>query len=114
MRSIRFYTPVSTYRSGHFVAGYEETTMDAEQVVRDARDKAAHYQIQFNGALLDPYRICQLYEVGGGPREQILKKCLRGTKKGDIEMKVVDDIIIAALRWKEMLLEDMSSERGVK
>ncbi len=83
--------------------------MDAQQVVQDAQEKAAHYQIKFGGATLDPYRICQLYGVGGGPREQILKKCLRGTRKGDDEMKVVDDIIIAALRWKEMLLEDRES-----
>ena len=80
--------------------------MNYEQVVKEAREKASHYQIKFKDVLLDPYRICQLYEVGGGPREQILKKCLRGSRKGDDEMKVVDDILIAALRWKEMLLED--------
>ena len=84
----------------------KKTRNSPEQVVRDAKAKAAHYQIKYHGVLLDPYRICQLYNVGGGPREQILKKCLRGTSKGDDEMKVVDDIIIAALRWKEMLIED--------
>ncbi len=83
-----------------------ERTISPEQIVKDAQEKASHYQIGYKGILLDPYRICQVYEIGGGPREQILKKCLRGTRKGEDEMKVVDDIIIAALRWKQMLLED--------
>lgn len=84
--------------------------MNAEQVVKDAQKRARHYSVYFRGAKLDPYRICQLYGVGGGPREQILKKCLRGVRKGDDEMKVVDDIIIAALRWKEMLMEEKESD----
>lgn len=55
---------------------------------------------------LDPYRICQVYGVRGGPREHIIKKALRGTGKGYSETELIDEIQCCLDRWKEMLQED--------
>lgn len=58
---------------------------------------------------LDPYRVCDLYSTGGGPREQMIKKLLRWTDKGHDEDQVLREIGSALDRWHEMRAED----RGV-
>lgn len=55
---------------------------------------------------LDPYRVCDALGVGGGAREQIIKKGLRWTSKGDSERKVLREIMQACERRLEMLDED--------
>ena len=55
---------------------------------------------------LDPYRICDALNIGGGAREQIVKKGLRWTSKGDSERKVIKEIMQACERRLEMLDED--------
>jgi len=69
-------------------------------------DKPQHYQYQYKGIKLDPYRICEVYNVGGGAREQIIKKGLRWTNKGDSERQVLKEIMQACERRLEMLDED--------
>jgi len=66
----------------------------------------AHYQHHYKGIKLDPYRICDVYNVGGGAREQIIKKGLRWTEKGDSERAVIKEIMQACERRLEMLDED--------
>lgn len=56
--------------------------------------------------LMDPYRVADIYNVDGGPREQILKKSLRWTAKGHTEEKVLREIISAAQRGLDMIEED--------
>lgn len=55
---------------------------------------------------MDPYRVCDIYSTGGGPREQMIKKLLRWTDKGQSEDKVLSEIESALNRWKEMRRED--------
>lgn len=55
---------------------------------------------------LDPYRIADIYDLGGGPREHVVKKGLRGTTKGDSERDLVRQLRDALDRWDEMLDED--------
>ncbi len=55
---------------------------------------------------LDPYRVCDVLKIGGGAREQIIKKGLRWTSKGDSEAKVISEIMQACVRRLEMLRED--------
>ena len=87
-------------------------------------DKPAHYQNFYERALteaeiqnrklrlkIDPYRIADMCNVGGGAREQILKKALRWTAKGDDERKVIKEIMQACERRLEMLEEDEPTER---
>ena len=56
-------------------------------------------------ARLDPYRMADFYGIGGGPREQVFKKAIRGTSKGHSELQVIDDIRAAIDRWEQMVLE---------
>ena len=55
---------------------------------------------------LDPYRIADVYGMQGGAREQIMKKALRWTTKGDDERKVIDEVMQACQRRLEMLDEN--------
>lgn len=55
---------------------------------------------------LDPYRLSYALDIGGGAREQILKKALRWTSKGDAEAKVINEIMQACERRLEILRED--------
>lgn len=66
----------------------------------------AHYSHMYKGIKLDPYRIAKIYNMQGGPREQIMKKTLRFTDKGQTEQQVVDEIRSALNRWQSMLDED--------
>lgn len=81
-----------------------------DQRLNGHRDVSAHYQREYKGILLDPYRIAAVYGMRGGPREQIMKKCLRFTDKGQTEQQVVDEIRSALERWQEMLEEDADGE----
>jgi hypothetical protein len=56
--------------------------------------------------VMDPYRVSKLFNISGGAREQILKKCLRWTSKGHTEGVVCHEIISAARRHLEILRED--------
>jgi len=51
---------------------------------------------------LDPYRVCDAYDTGGGPREQMVKKLLRWTDKGQSDEQVLGEIESALTRWKQM------------
>ncbi|MDH5183998.1 MAG: hypothetical protein OEX12_08930, partial [Gammaproteobacteria bacterium] len=64
-----------------------------------------YYNKIWNGKI-DPYRICRLFDVGGGPREQIVKKGLRGTSKGQTEADLIKELKKAMDRWVEMAIED--------
>jgi len=54
----------------------------------------------------DPYRIGRVLNIGGGAREQILKKAIRWTNKGCSERKVIKEIMQACERHLELLDED--------
>lgn len=55
---------------------------------------------------LDPYRICDIYNVGGGPLEHIAKKALRGVSKGHSKRDLIKELRACIDRWEEMLNED--------
>lgn len=87
-------------------------------------DPAAHYRHTVRAPIrdediargytevkLDPYRVCDVYQTGGGPREQMIKKLLRWTDKGQSEDKVLAEIESALTRWKEMREEDAACTR---
>jgi len=69
-------------------------------------DKGKHYRHIYRGIKVDPYRICQIYDMGGGPREHMTKKLLRGTSKGHDEMQLLDELQCSLDRWREMIKED--------
>lgn len=65
-----------------------------------------HYKHSFKGIKLDPYRICRVYNIGGGPREHMLKKLLRGSEKGHTEEDLIAELESSLNRWKAMLKEE--------
>jgi hypothetical protein len=75
-------------------------------ITSDKEDKGAHYRFMFKGVKFDPYRICKMYGVGGGPREHMLKKILRGSGKGHTEDDLIKELQCCLDRWKEMIKED--------
>lgn len=83
------------------------------------QDVGSHYRFTYRHALsneeieagvamvkMDPYRICTLYEVGGGPLEHMIKKALRGVRKGHSEDALINELQACLDRWKEMVQED--------
>ncbi len=96
---------------------YSVTPVD--EVEWAGKDTGAHYRYEYRAKVtqedadrgyvsvkLDPYRICSIYETGGGPREHIVKKGLRGLRKGDTERGLIKQLRDALDRWEEMLGED--------
>lgn len=73
---------------------------------KDRPDTGAHYRYVYQGIKMDPYRICRIYGMEGGPREHMTKKLLRGTRKGDSERGLIHQLRDALDRWEEMLDED--------
>lgn len=84
-------------------------------------DTGAHYRYAYHAKItdedvargfvqvnLDPYRIADIYNLGGGPREHIVKKGLRGTGKGSSERQLIKELRDALNRWEQMLIEDES------
>lgn len=82
-------------------------------------DPGAHYRYGYTVALtpediargfvrvnLDPYRIADIYALGGGPREHVVKKGLRGSGKGHSDRALIRELRSCIDRWEEMLDED--------
>ena len=71
-----------------------------------------YYNKRFMGAKIDPYRVCQLYGIHGGPHEHITKKCLRGVNKDDginTEMDLIKVLRGQLDRWEEMIIENIKN-----
>ena len=88
------------------------------QPERSTEDKGKHYRHSFklrlseadiaNGYItvnLDPYRISDVYELGGW-REHVVKKALRGTLKGHSEQELIDELRACIDRAEQMMRED--------
>lgn len=89
-----------------------------EQSKHETEDKGKHYRHSFklrlsdadiaNGYVtvnLDPYRISDVYELGGW-REHVVKKALRGTLKGHSEQELIDELRACIDRAEQMMKED--------
>lgn len=85
--------------AGHVPEEHYRQTIRVPVTAADARRGYAIYN-------LDPYRVAQAHDMRGGPREQIMKKCLRFTAKGQTEDEVIADIRSALDRWEQMRKED--------
>lgn len=55
---------------------------------------------------VDPYRLDRIYGPFPAPAFHMLKKLLRGNKKGHDEVTLVKELLCAAERWKQILVED--------
>ena len=66
----------------------------------------SYYDYTYKGIRFDPYRVCKIYNINGGPREHIVKKALRGCDKGHSELDLIKEIRACLDRWEEMVRED--------
>lgn len=82
-------------------------------------DVGAHYRWKFRQKIneadmqrgyvvvnFDPYRVCKVWNVGGGPAEHIIKKAGRGVSKGHTELELIAELQSCLDRWKGMVNED--------
>ena len=74
-------------------------------------DTGSHYRYVYKGVKLDPARICLIYEIKNMLQATIAKKALCAGNRGHKDaIRDIDDIITAANRWKEILIEDAEVE----
>ena len=78
----------------------------AETKMISLADKGSHYRFEFKGVKFDPYRVCKMYGIQGGPQEHMIKKLLRGAGKGHTVEDLVKELQCCLDRWKEMIEED--------
>lgn len=92
----------------------------AKKKQSDKKDNGSHYRFNYRKKLtpqdkrngyvdikLDPARIALVYEVKNMMQATITKKALCAGDRGHKDiLRDIDDIICAAERWKEMVIED--------
>ena len=76
--------------------------------------KHGHYKKDVSHlSFIDPYRIADLYGIGGGPLEHAHKKILccgiRGAKNSAQDIQEAIDSLV---RWQEMQREDAAAKLG--
>lgn len=80
-------------------------------IVTPKVDKGSHYRYMYNGVKIDPYRVCKIYGIKGGPHEHMTKKLLRGEDKGHSVEDLIKELQCCLDRWKEMIKEDNDETR---
>lgn len=65
-----------------------------------------HYDYEFNGVKIDPYRIFRIYGISWPEQQHAIKKLLRAGKSIKPLMQDIDETIATLERWKEILKED--------
>lgn len=78
--------------------------MNTPQAIYDPSGK--HYKYTYNGVLLDPYRIFEVYKITNAPQQHAIKKLLRAGQSVKPLMQDIDEVIVTLNRWKDMLVED--------
>ena len=104
----------SSIYSGHGFNGLESAWNASEVGFQDAvyrpreknKDLGSHYRNEFKGVKVDVYRVLQIFEVTDPVAQHIVKKLLRGTKKGHDEITVWNEVFQACERKKEMIEEE--------
>jgi|14BtaG_2_1085337.scaffolds.fasta_scaffold26812_3 hypothetical protein len=70
------------------------------------KDLGSHYRNEFKGIKVDVYRVLQIFGVTDPVAQHIVKKLLRGTKKGHDEETVWNEVKQAVERKFEMIEEE--------
>lgn len=105
--------------SEEHVAVIPEGVEDSKEAVDEALgiDRGSHYRYSFRLNLteedkekgfvmvnIDPYRISEVYKLGGW-REHLFKKTVRGTDKGHTEQELIEELQCTINRAKQMFEE---------
>lgn len=67
---------------------------------------ASHYDYQFNGVKLDPYRILKVYGITDPAIQHAIKKLLRMGRSIKSDQEDVEEAIQSLERWKVMKAEE--------
>jgi len=70
--------------------------------------RGKHYQFDFRGARLDPYRILTIYGIKHPAQQHAIKKLLRTGKSIKSTVEDVQEVIETLERWLAMIEEDKS------
>ena len=76
------------------------------EIETPVKDLGSHYRNEFKGVKVDVYRVLQIFGVTDPVAQHIVKKLLRGTKKGHDEMTVWNEVFQACERKREMIDEE--------
>lgn len=114
----------AAYGTGFAQVGPEGVKAVPFAEVMKTDDPGAHYRWEIRRRItdediargwvrvkLDPYRICQVAGVGGGPHEHAVKKLLRGEAKGHEARALIREARACLDRWEEMIAEDEEEAR---
>lgn len=109
-QDIEYYLGTGVWLPANVVSG-------SEQESDLYNDKGKHYRYAFRLNLtqedidsgfvmvnVDPYRISEVYNLGGW-REHLVKKAIRGTEKGHTEDELLEELQCTLDRAKQMLEE---------
>lgn len=87
---------------------FTETQQDLE--VYDPR--GSHYKMEYDGVLMDPYRICTVYNITHPAQQHAIKKLLRAGNSIKSLNQDIDEVIVTLNRWKSMIEEDNTPKRA--
>lgn len=65
-----------------------------------------NYNFTYKGMRLDFYRVATVCNITHPIAQHIVKKLMRGTRKGHTEEQIVAEVYDAVVRWKQMIQED--------
>ena len=79
---------------------------DRDMFETPVKDLGSHYRHSFMGHNIDVYRVLEIFNVTDPVAQHIIKKLLRGEKKGHTMDFVWNEVFQACDRKKEMIKED--------
>ena len=76
--------------------------------------KNEHYNQEYKGLKIDPYRVAMIYGIDIQVQFHMLKKLLRGTKKGHSVGELIEELQCCLDRWKEIEFENSVEDREAR
>ena len=70
------------------------------------KDLGKHYRFEYKGVKMDPYRILEVYGITNPAQQHLIKKALRAGKSVKTLRQDVEELIVTANRWLQMMDED--------
>lgn len=78
----------------------------------DEKDLGAHYNLEFKGIRMDPYRVLSIYNKITHPAHQhAVKKLLRAGESVKSLRQDVEEVILTLQRWLAMMDEEAAAEK---
>jgi len=82
------------------------------------QDKGAHYRYKMGCPecktllSIDPYRVADVVGPMDGPAFHMMKKLMRGAKKGHTKRALIEELFCCLERWKQLEQEKGEWEEG--